>query len=231
MSEGAPTPDPGARPLGSSSFAQEKFSYAVTAPEPASPLEPVLGAPERPTRAIPIPSETGRLHLAIDVAGDGTWAFELRAPDGRVLHSAEGSGDGKLVALVDTPPGGNAQLAFENEGALRVGVVSTAFPAGFQPGQIASVSFPEQTEIDHSFRPARIELPAGQPARITLFDYDPHAGIENLQHNLAIPELGVRTEGRTTWGEARTLDLTPASRGEYAFVCEFHKFSGTLVVV
>lgn len=222
-------PASGAPRLETAALVTSKDTFRVPAPEAPSPLAPVLGAPAAFAHELDIPRETGRLHLALDVAGEGRTQFRL-VSGGRLLATEEIEGGGKLVVLVDTPPGGPARLEVANEGPVEVGLVATSFPAGYQPGKVVTVAFPEQTEIDHSFRPARVALAAHEPPRITLFDYDPHAGVENLQHNLAFPALGAKTEGRTTWGEARVLDFDRPAPGEYRFVCEFHGFEGVLVV-
>lgn len=48
------------------------------------------------------------------------------------------------------------------------------------------------------------------------------------------PDLDIKTQGHTTWGEVHTLDfVAPLTPDSYAFYCEFHKkqLTGTLVVV
>ena len=172
----------------------------------------------------------GRLLLALDLeAGASPLRLRLLAPDGSVADQADLTASGKRVVEMATAAG-TYELFAESESTWTVGVVATLFPAGFDEGLRLQVSTPQETQIDHSFRPASLQAAAGEPVRITLYDFDPHTGIENLQHNLHFPELGLRTTGKTTWGEVRVLDVPGLAAGSYAFECEFHGFTGDLVV-
>lgn len=236
----APPPSASAADLGvRPTFA--KVSLATPAGAAATaPIDDLLGNPPQATRPLDVPDGTAAMRLAIDVAPDGEPPAEgpydvtvrvLDAAGAVVYESPKLAQAGKLVADVARAAGGRHTVVAEHHGAWAVGLVAVFLPAGHDPGLVVSVAFPEQTEVDHSFQPARIEAPASKPLRITLYDYDPHAGIENLQHNLFFPTLGIRTEGKTTWGEVRTLDLVaPAQPGTYGFECEFHRFQGALVV-
>ena len=211
-----------------------KFSFDATG-APASPLDPVT-MPKPATHDLAVPAATGKLHLAIDVGAPtapGDITVTLADAAGKALYtSAALTGAKKLVADVDAPAEGAYLVKAQAHGAWKVGVVATFFPVGFQPGHVVMVSFPEQTKVDHSFQPMSVEVKAGEPVRITLYDYDPHAGIDNLQHNLRFTTFDApKTEGKTTWGEVRVLDFTaPSKPGDYPFECEFHHFTGTLVV-
>ena len=185
--------------------------------------------------ALPVPEKTCKLHIALDLtpaAPNTDITVSIMDSSGKMVASApQQTAQKKLFLDIDAPAAGTQQVHVVAHGTWKIGVVATFFPEGFQPGHIVTVAFPEQTKIDHSFQHGRIEAKPGETIRITLYDYDPHTGIDNLQHNVFFPTLGLKTEGKTTWGEVRVLDMVvPTTPGEYAFECEFHKFTGVLVV-
>lgn len=199
-------------------------------PSSRPPLVDVL--PAQPDALVKVPAATGHVHLAFDLqAGEGAGPLALRivAPNGAEVARHDLTEGGKLVVALALAPGDH-RLYATSAAAWTVGLVATAFPASFDEGLRLQVSTPQQTGVEHRFYPDTLRLAPGQPWRITLYDYDPHGGIENLQHNLHFPSLGLRTEGKTTWGEVRVLDLPALAAGSYPFECEFHGFTGTLVV-
>lgn len=212
-----PAREPGPLPV------QQKMEFTAVAPATLP-----LVMPTGPAATFDI-GGADRLLVALDLAG-GPNPLTLRivAPSGSAVYDAQADA-GKLVFEPDAEAGTYSVFA-ESTSAWDLGLVVTSFPTGFDEGTRVQVSFPEQDQIEHAFRPARIEAPADQDVRLTLYDFDPHAGIRNLQHNLHFPTLGLRTEGKTTWGEVRVLDLPPLAPGDYAFQCEFHGFTGTLAI-
>jgi plastocyanin len=219
-----------------------KFSFSTDVTSPTDPVDALLGKSHDLSKTFDVPAGTGEVRVSIDVqpAGQDKAAFGdvvLRVKDADGTKAYE-SGDlakaGKVVAVISLPKPGTYTLTATYKGVWKVGAVAVSIPLDYTPGLVLNVSSPEQTQVEHTFYPAQVTAKAGAKARMTLFDYDPHAGIDNLQHNIFIPALNVKTEGRTTWGEVRTLDFTaPTKAGEYEFYCEFHKamLKGTLTVV
>lgn len=213
-----PAPEPGPLP------STQKIEFVATAPT----LVPQV-MPADPAVTFDV-GAASRLLLAFDLAGGGADALQLRieSPSGATLYDDTAEA-GKLV-LESVAETGTYEVFAQSRAAWDLGLVATAFPVGFDEGTRVQVSFPEQTEIEHAFQPGRIDGAAGVPQRLTLYDFDPHTGIRNLQHNLHFPALGLRTEGKTTWGEVRVLDLPGLAAGTYAFECEFHGFTGELAI-
>lgn len=220
----------------------DKFSFDATAP-PSSPLDVVTGGAKPATHALSVPDGTGAMLFAVDVsspaergnanAGEVTVSL-LDASGKEVFVAPRSTVPGKIYADIDAPAAGKYVVQAKATGAWKVGVVATFFPVGYQKGLEVDVASREVTEVTHDFRPARIEAKPATLTRITLFDYDPHEGIDNLQHNIRFLDSGKipqKTEGKTTWGSVKTLDLTtPAEAGDYEFECEFHHFKAILSV-
>jgi Cupredoxin-like domain len=211
--------DPGPLPT------QHKATYESTAPV----LLPV--APAAYAGSFVVPAGTGRVRLAFDLRG-GPEPLDLSIvqEDGSAAAQERVTAPGKLVLEHHTLRPGTHRLSAQSASTWTVGLVATFIPEGFREGLTVMVSQPQQTQVEHRFYPDRLEAAAGATTRLVLNDFDPHAGIDNLQHNLHFPELGLRTEGKTTWGEVRVLDLPPLAAGAYAFECEFHGFDGVLTV-
>lgn len=218
-----------------------KFSFDATAP-PSSPLDAVTGAPKPASHPLEVPAGTGGMLLAVDVsppaeragANAGEVTVSVLDASGKEIHAfPRAAQPGKLYADVASPPAGKLTVQAKTTGAWKVGVVATFFPEGYQEGIEVDIASRDATEVTHDFRPKLVEAKANAPTRITLYDYDPHEGIENLQHNLRFldaSKVPQKTEGKTTWGEVRVLDFTTPGPGEYEFECEFHGFKGTLSV-
>lgn len=244
LSPDAPTADiaPASVPALSASLpAFTKFSFSTDVQSPTDPVDAILGRAHEAKRSFDVPAGTGEARVSMDAQPAG----QDKATFGDVkLHIADGEGKkvfdgpvmlkaGKLVAFLTAPPAGSYSVVATYRGLWTIGTVVVTTPADYTPGIVVNVSSPEQTQVEHTYYPKEIGAAANTKARITLYDYDPHAGIENLQHNIFIPAIGMKTEGKTTWGEVRTLDFTtPAKPGTYEFYCEFHKNSlkGTLTV-
>lgn len=207
-----------------------KSTFQSTAP--AQPVVPLLPAEATPAFGLEVGSGTAGAHFAFDLQADGpgTLDFRVVAPDGQVLKETQVEATAKVVVVPQPLQMGSYEVYAESTAQWSINVVMAKFPAGFEAGHVVTVSTPDQTEIEHRFYPQEVQLAADTPARLTLYDYDPHAGTANLQHNIHVPELGVKTDGKTTWGEVRVLDLPGLAAGSYAFECEFHGFTGTLVV-
>lgn len=218
-----PPGEPGPPPVTS------KLAFESAAP-PAGALVPVLEQEPQPSGTVELPRAMF-VQLAFDFAGGGDpLDFYLEAPDGQDLLRQSIEEGGKRVAKMQSFEPGTYRVFAQSPSPWTVLLVLTVFPQGFEEGNPLFVSSPGATQVEHRFYPNRIEVPAGGPSRITLYDFDPHAGTSNLQHNLFFPELGLRTEGKTTWGEVRVLDLPALAAGAYAYECEFHGFGGQLVV-
>lgn len=218
----------------------EKIVLSAEAdPDPVAIATDALGLPREDERALDVPDGTSRMQIALDVQplaaarpGDEV-SVVVESPDGAaVFESGALAAATKQIAWIEAPAAGEHRVRVTTKGAWVVGLVAVFEPEGYTPGIAVNVSHPEQTEVDHTFEPATISAKAGVKTRITMFDYDPHAGVENLQHNLYVDGLGAKTEGRTTWGEVRTLDFTATEPGTYAFWCEYHEeqLRGRLVV-
>lgn len=203
-----------------------KDTFSSTAPA----LLPAV-MPGEPALTFEVPAGGSRVHLAYDLEGTAGPQISVRVvfADGATDEVATAD-PGKRVRVVDSAAAGTASLYAQSDAAWTVGAVVTVFPPGFDEGERVQVSTPQQTQIEHKFFPGTLTVDAESPSRLTLYDYDPHGGIDNLQHNLHFPSLGLETEGKTTWGEVRVLDLPPLAAGTYAFECEFHGFQGQLVV-
>lgn len=83
--------------------------------------------------------------------------------------------------------------------------------AGMTAGAAASQSLEIEGE-EYAFKPARIEVEAGETVEITF---------ENtgaLSHNLEIPKLDVATETIQS-GKTTTLTVTPEEPGSYEIKC------------
>lgn len=230
-----PTPSPSTpveTPLSASLPTLQKILVDATPAANEGPvLEGILGEPNRVRRPLTVPAATNRTQLALDVrplAGtSGEIHAQLIGPAGAVLHDwGSTTGARKNVSWHAAPPEGSA-LLLKYRGSWKAGLVAVYLPADYTPGLEEWVARPEETNVNHTFDRPQLSTRAGAKTRITLFDYDPHPGVENLQHNLAMSGLGVKTPGRTTWGEVRVLDfVAPAQPGRYDFVCEYH--AGTL---
>lgn len=205
----------------------EKLQFSSSPP----PQLPLL-IPATPAANLSIAKETLQVQLAFDFASEADSALTLRLedPSGNTLYEDEVAAAGKFVMLLRDVVPSEVRFFAQSDASWSVGLVATSFPVGFIEGLRLWVSEPAQTQIEHAFHPDRLEASAGATTRITLSDFDPHAGIENLQHNLYFESLGLRTKGKTTWGEVRVLDVPALNPGEYAFSCEFHGFTGTLAV-
>ncbi|HUR69383.1 MAG TPA: cupredoxin domain-containing protein [Candidatus Thermoplasmatota archaeon] len=233
-----PEPTPAAAALSASvpEMLREKFMTTT-----ALPLPEPLAMPATTTHDVTVPAGLSFFQLAIDLAPSLTGTAPAETASVRVLGPG---GDAvfelppttaptKGIAWLDPPTAGAYTVEVVSKGVWNVGLVTVAFPADYTPGRFVNVSYPEQREIDHSFTPKSVTATPGEAMRFTTFDYDPHEGIDNLQHNVFFPDLGVKTKGQTTWGEVRTLDFTaPMKPGKYEFYCEFHEraLRGTLVV-
>lgn len=212
-----------------------KASFQATQPPSGTlPLPNVPGMPPsdaEPVGTLQVQAGMGRLHIALDYAGSGEpLDVRLEGPDGVTIHEERVMSAGKTVRDLEQVLAGDHKVYATSASPWTVAVVATLFPADSKEGVRLQVSSPEQTEIEHTFVPTRISTRAAEPFRITLYDYDPHAGTANRQHNLHFPTLGLRTEGKTTWGEVRVIDMPPIALGTYPFECEFHGFTGELVV-
>lgn len=216
----------------------EKDAFTTTM---ALPLPEPLAQPSVTKKSIAIPDGMGWVQIAIDVApqlrgvsGQEEANVRLLDPAGEVAFEMPPATEStKAFAWLDEPVAGEYVLEVTAKGTWTIGFVQIGLPEDFTPGIWVNVSYPEQREIDHSFDPDTVLVKAGEKVRFTTIDYDPHAGIANLQHNVYFPDLDLRTEGQTTWGEIRTLDFTaPAKPGKYEFYCEYHaeQLRGTLVV-
>lgn len=238
----SPAEEPRAAPdvpaLSASKPTFTKLTFATDATDPATAVTDALGQARARSETLAAPGGTGQLQLAIDLAPPAAppdmeaRVLLLDAGGATLYETPFVAAQTKFIGWVPLV-GGDYELRLESRGAWTVGVVAVFTPTDYTPGIQVNVSFPEQREVDHTFQPSRIEATAGAPTRITLMDYDPHAGTANLQHNLVLPDLEIATEGRTTWGEVRVLDFTaPATAGEHEFYCEFHEqqLRGTLVV-
>ncbi|MEK6985317.1 MAG: cupredoxin domain-containing protein [Candidatus Thermoplasmatota archaeon] len=210
------------KPLGAFPEMEKLFFSAAPAP-----LVAALDMEPQATLTIPAAS---RLLLAFDGDGSGSLDLTVRDPSGMTVHTARLSQSGKSVAELRTPAEGTYTIRAQSAANWQIGLVATTFPVGYVEGTRLQVSTPEQTQVEHAFVPTKIAAKSGVASRITLYDFDPHAGIENLQHDLDFPGLKLRTEGKTTWGEVRVLDLPPLAPGDYPFQCSRHGFSGTLAV-
>lgn len=224
--------------LSASLPAMTKGSFATA---PALPLPEPLAQPSVTAETIAVPPGMGWVQIAIDLfpslrgaGGAETATAILYDPAGGIaFEMSPVSAPAKGFAWLEEPAPGDYTLEVTAKGSWEVGFVQVGLPLDFTPGIWVNVSYPEQTEIDHSFQPDTVLVKAGAKTRFTTLDYDPHAGIENLQHNLYFPDLDIKTEGQTTWGEIRTLDfVAPSQPGKYEFYCEFHERSlrGTLHV-
>lgn len=202
------------------------------------PVDDLLGRAREVRKSFDVPDGTGAVQIAIDLTlllggPSDEMAVRITGPDGEgVFESPATDTSGKLLEIVPAPAAGAHELVATFRGTWQVGLVATFFPVGYTPGLVLSVSTPDSKEVDHTFHPGELAAKAGRPTRITLYDYDPHAGVRNLQHNLAIEGVPQKTEGRTTWGEVRVLDFAAPAPGRYAYVCEYHEeaLRGTLVV-
>lgn len=203
---------------------REKTTFGSTQP----PLLPVMQA--MPAATFTAPDGTARLLLAFDLSSPSPAPLTLRieGPSG-VVGEAQVTAPGKKV-FEAAAPAGAYRIVAQSDATWTLGLVRTAFPTGFVEGTRLQVSTPESQGIEHFFVPKAITAAADTATRITLYDFDPHAGIDNLQHNLDFPGLNLKTEGQTTWGEVRVLDLPALAPGDYAFRCSFHGFTGTLAV-
>jgi plastocyanin len=234
---------PAPRPLSfGAAPTMDKFSFDATAP-PSSPLDAVTGGAKPATHPLKVPEATGSMLFAIDLAspaqrgsanaGDVTVSI-LDATGKEVFAAPKASAPGKVYADVPALPAGDYTVSAKATGAWKVGVVATFFPAGYQKGVEVDVASREATAVEHDFKPDHVDAKAGAPTRITLIDYDPHEGIDNLQHNIRFldaAKIPQKTEGKTTWGTVQVLDFTaPMEPGTYEFECEFHHFKAVLVV-
>ena len=217
----------------------ERDMFTTTA---ALPLPEPLAMPATTSREVKVPAGLGWLQIAIDLAPSLTGTAPAEEARVRVLDSngeavfelAPTTAPTKGFAWLDPPYEATYTVEVVSKGIWDVGLVTVGLPLDYTPGIFVNVSYPEQREIDHSFKPKEVTVGPGERVRFTTFDYDPHAGIENLQHNIFIPAVDAKTEGQTTWGEVRTLDFTaPTAPGSYEFYCEFHEraLKGTLVVI
>lgn len=208
---------------------QQKFAFASATP-PMTAILPVMPSEADPVASFLAPSGTGRLLLAFDLTGTGS-PLDLRITDadGRTLHEARITATGKHVAE-PLAVAGRYDIHASSDSPWEVEAVVTAFPVDYVEGLRLQVATRQQTDVEHRFYPMQLTTPGREPFRITLYDFDPHAGTANLQHNVHFPTLGLRSEGKTTWGEVRALDLPPLASGTYPFQCEFHGFEGELVV-
>jgi plastocyanin len=233
---------PGAPSLSSSHPAFAKLSFTTNVTSPTDPIDELLGRPHEARDSFDVEAGTGEMRVSLDVqpagardAAVGDIKLQLVDPSGKAaFDSPLLTKAGKMVVALPSPACGEWVIKAAYRGLWTVGAVVVSTPVDYTPGIVLNVSYPEQTEVEHAFYPKRVTTAAGSPTRITLYDYDPHAGIDNLQHNVYLPALDARTEGQTTWGEVRTLDFTaPSKPGEYEFYCEYHKSSlkGTLTVV
>ena len=211
--------DPGPLPT------QHKATYESTTPA-LLPVSPAMYA-----GSFAVPAGTDRVRLAFDLRG-GSEPLDLALvqEDGAAVLQERVTSPGKLVLEHHSLRPGTHRLSAQSASPWTIGLVATFFPEGFNEGLTVMVSQPQQTEVEHRFYPDQLDASAGATTRLVLSDFDPHTGIDNLQHNLHFPELDLRTEGKTTWGEVRVLDLPPLRAGTYAFECEFHGFGGTLTI-
>ncbi|MFA5860457.1 MAG: cupredoxin domain-containing protein [Candidatus Thermoplasmatota archaeon] len=219
-----------------------KFSFSTNITSPTDPVDALLGRSHEAARTFEIPVGVREARVAIDVqptAQDKAPIGDVKVrmlDSGGVLvfESALLTKSAKFVPILTAPAAGTYSISVTYRGVWGIGVVVVTTPADYTPGIVLNVSSIEQTRVEHTFYPSVLTAQAGAPTRLTLYDYDPHAGVGNLQHNIVIPALDVKTDGRTTWGEVRTLDFkAPTKTGTYEFYCEFHKstLNGTITVV
>ncbi len=207
---------------------------------PATELIDELTEKETNAMRFVVPENTGWMQLAIDFGDpadqgkpEGDVTFKIEDPAGQLVYDSGAITTWrKVVQRVEQPAAGEWVGRVVAQGSWKIGLVASTFPEGYTPGLIVNISAPEQTRVEHEFYPAELTIKAGEPARITLFDYDPHYGVENDQHNWAVSDLDVRTAGKSQWGGVYTVDFTPEKAGEYTFECEYHAgMTGTLTVV
>lgn len=100
----------------------------------------------------------------------------------------------------------------------------SALTAGPARAQDAGATREVRIEVQGAYRPARVEVAAGERVRLVFYrrDYGP------CTREVVFPTLGIRRTLPTN--EAVAIDLPPLAPGEHAFRCGMNMVHGTLVV-
>jgi RND family efflux transporter MFP subunit len=186
----------------------------IAAPDAA----PVLTVPREAVQNV-----GDRQVVYVSVPGDRTKFLERDARLGRVL--------GDQVEVLGGLSAGDSVVSsgsfFLRAEAERLGLRSSqpAAPAAAKAGPAAAEApVAKVTVTEHGFEPDKVDVRAGQPARITFV----RTTDKTCATEIAFPSLNIKRP--LPLNEPVVVEFTPAKSGEVTFVCGMNMLKGTVVV-